>query len=458
MNYDVIVVGAGPGGALAARDLARAGLSVALFDANEREKLGFTIMVESEKATFDLVGVRRPEGEEIPYHQKRMRVFSKKDKDCFTLEGEHPAMAHRLDELAQRITGEAVDAGAVFHGGHKALGPIVEDGKVVGATFKTADGEVEARAKISIDASGFAGALARELSPEMGIGFEDKKSDVVIAENYFHQIDVDQAKEAIAARRHDDEEIWNKLGAFGNFSTLYSYLSLEKQRAYVLLGRKASYGDQAPIIDVIDHFREDQGYYGDCLFGGQGPIRVRRAWDQLVADGFMVIGEAACTIIPAHGSGVSSALITANLAAKTAARVIKDGREPDTAALWPYTHEYQSGRGAILATYAAQKLLLDLIDNDMLTTMLESGAMQAEDIYNGAVPEAMGASLASIPGRLLGIIKNPGVIGTVVKMGMIIAKVKTHYENYPSAYEPAAVKSWKAKNQEIFGPLDAASK
>jgi len=456
MDYDVIVAGAGPGGAIAARNFARAELKVGLFDADELDTMGKSIVVEAEKEMFDLVGVKRPEGDEVPYHQKRMRVFSKNGKDCFTLEGDHPAMSIRLDEFSQKLAREAVDAGAEFVGGHKALGPVVEGGKVVGAVFKTKDGKREVRARITIDATGFSAALAGKLPPEMGIEFTDKKEDVVIAENYFHEIDVDKAKEAIDKKLHFDDEVWNRLSGHGNFSTEYSYLSLEKKRAYILLGRKAAY-DQPAIIDVIDRFREEQGYYGECLYGGQGPIRVRRSLDQLVAHGFMAIGEAACTIIPAHGSGVSSALYTGHLAAMAATPVLLDEREPTAEALWPYSYLYQSGRGAVLATYAAQKLMIDQMTSDQLAAMLESGAMQAEDLHNGAVPEPIGFSAGTLPSRAMAIVKNPGVLPVIVKMGLMIGKVKRHYEKYPATFDKAAVDAWKDKTREIFGPLDAAS-
>lgn len=456
MDYDVIVAGAGPGGTIAARDLARAGHKVGLFDSEELETMGKSIVVEAERKMFTDVDVRVPSGDEVPYHQKRMRVFSGRGRECFTLEGEHPAMSIRLDEFSRRMAKEAIGAGAEFVGGHKATGPLMEDGAVGGARFSTSDGEKEYRAAITIDATGFAGAIVRGLDPSLGVEFVDRKEDVVLAENYFHDIDVDKAREAVANRVHLDDEVWNRLAGHGNYSTEYSYLSIEKRRAYILLGRKATY-DQPPLIDVIDHFREEQGYYGDCLYGGQGPIRVRRALDQLVCPGFMVVGEAACTIINAHGSGVSSALYTGHLAAKTASRVLKEGRDPDTAALWPYSYKYQSGRGAVLATYAAQKLLLDTMKQEEVWALLEDGGMQPEDLFNGAVPKAMSASAKTLPGRALGILKNPGMIGALVKMGKVIASVKKHYENYPPEHDAARVKEWKRRNAEIFEPLDRAA-
>ena len=63
MEFDVVVAGAGPGGCMAARDLSRAGLKVGLFDTNDKENLSRPIVIEAEKAMFDTVGVRAPEGD-----------------------------------------------------------------------------------------------------------------------------------------------------------------------------------------------------------------------------------------------------------------------------------------------------------------------------------------------------------------------------------------------------------
>lgn len=452
MEFDVVIVGAGPGGCLAARDFARSGLSVGLFDASAREDISQAIVIEAEKAMFDTVGVRAPQGDDIPYHQKRMRVFSGNGRECFTLEGEHPSMGMYLGRYAQGLCREAEQAGAKFFEGREAQEPIVQEGRVCGVIFKESGSEKEVRARLVIDASGFKAALVRKLPLDMGIGFEDREEDVVIARCHLHECDREKGLSAIARGLHREDEIWSRLGGHGNFSTEYSYMSVDKNRAYILLGRKAVY-DRAPLADVVDAFKEEQGYFGEFLYGGSGPIRVRRAWDKLVADGFMVIGEAAGMVIPAHGSGVSSALYAGHLAARVAAPILKAGKDADTAALWPFSYEYQTGRGSILAGYDANKLLIDTLPSDQEARLIEDGAMHSEDLYNGAVPKPISMSLGSLPSRLKGLIKNPGLIPFVIKMGKSISSVNKHWARYPKQWDPEIFADWQEGANKIFDPI-----
>lgn len=157
-------------------------------------------------------------------------------------------------------------------------------------------------------------------------------------------------------------------------------------------------------------------------------------------------------MIPAHGSGVASALYAGHLAAKVGASALKQG-ETSTRALWPYSHKYQSGRGATLACYDVNKLVVESLTNDQLSRLMEYGVMAPEDTWNAAVPKPVSMSLRSLPGRVIGLIKAPDLLGPVVDMGMSIATVKKHYKNYPREYDCEVIKQWKEKAAQIFAPL-----
>lgn len=279
-------------------------------------------------------------------------------------------------------------------------------------------------------------------TPELGIEFEDNKNDVVVAENSLHDIDPIKAEDAVKRGLCADEEHWTRLGFQGSYSTEYFYLSIKKRKAYILIGLKEEYNIPS-VRELISTFRERKGYFARRLYGGGGKIRIAHSLDRLVADGFVAIGEAACQVIPAHGSGVASALYAGHLAAQVAAEALKSG-EPMTKALWQYAYRYQSKRGAVLAASDVNRRVLERVTQAQIASMLESGIVCAEDIYSIALP-SFSVSLRSLPRRVLGLIKNPSLIAPLSRMAMTIFAVVNHYRKYPKQYDKKAFDEWKLR-------------
>jgi digeranylgeranylglycerophospholipid reductase len=450
MEFDAIVAGAGPAGSLAARELAAAGLKVGLFDAEDRDRLCKTIVVEAEQEMFSTVKVRPPEGDEVPYRCSRFRVFSPRGREVFVL-SDHPSSGLFLNRFARRLLAEAEAAGASFFGDLRAVAPIVSGGTVTGAVFEQGGHDEEVKARLVIDATGHAAALTRKLCPELGIEFPEELSDLVLAENHFHAIDADWARDAVRQQLAADEEVWNRLGVYGNYSTEYSHLSLANGRAYVLIGHQADYPNP-PMRELMERFRAGQGYFKEEVFGGGGAIRVRRSLDRLVGDGFMAVGEAADTVIPMHGSGVSSALYTGWLAGRVAAAALARGRT-DTAALWPYAAEYQRGRGAVLAGQDASRRVLGALGRERLTALMESGAMQAEDAASALAARAPSISMATLPSRLKGLALHPGLVPPLVRMGRAVSAAMKLYARYPESYDAGTFARWQGEAERVFSRL-----
>ncbi len=454
MDFDVAIVGAGPAGCIAARDIARSGLKVALFDVRSRDRIGKTVVVEVERAMFPGVHVAPPVKDEIPYHPRCVRLFSPWGREAFVLEGELPSVAVYLDKLIKRLFSQAEDAGARFFGGHRAVEPTIKDGRVCGVSFQVNGGTHDITASLVIDATGFDAALVRRLPPEMGVDFEDRGEDVVIAENRIYEIDVERAKRAVEMGLHADEEVWTRLGFAGTYSTEFSHLSIGKKRAYVLIGLKER--DLAGSMDeLFKQFEDRQGYFTKRIYGGSGRIRIAHSLDRLVADGFMVIGEAACQVVPIHGSGVSSALYAGHLAARVAVEAIRSGNT-STASLWSYACEYQRTRGAVLATYDVTRLIMEQLTQEQLAVFLESGVMTAEDMRDASIPKPISMSPSSVLRRISGLIKNPTLIGLVRRMASASLKVRRHYASYPRRYEPDSFEAWRRECRRLFAPLTGA--
>lgn len=451
MDFDAIVIGAGPGGCLAARDLAYGGWKVALFDAAPRDRIGRPIVVEVEASIFRRVAVTPPSREEIPYQPRRVRVFTGRHRPAFTVRRDLPTVALQLDRLVAKILAEAERGGVRVFDEHRATGALVSAGRVTGAAFRHRGEEREVRARLVVDATGFGAELVRGLDPVLGMSFEDDSRDVVLAANCLHDVDPDEAAEAVAAGLHGDDEVWATLGPFGTFSTEYSYLSIRKRLAYVLIGTKADF-DGPPLSALVAAFRRRQGYFAECVYGGEGRIRICRSLDRLVTSGFMVIGEAACMVHPLLGSGVTSALHAGHLAAIVANQALAN-RAPSTADLWRYAVRYQRGRGAVLASFDASRRIFEGIGEVDLAALLASGVVGPQDCV--AVQAARRFSLAptALLRRTVALASHPRLVPTVARLAAVSNAVYRHYRRYPETFDVKELAAWRQTAERLFATV-----
>jgi flavin-dependent dehydrogenase len=450
MDFDAIVVGAGPGGCTVAWGLAKAGFNVGLFDKMPADDLGLKTVIEVEKRIFPLVNIPDPPPEEIAYASSRFRAFTRSGSQAFIL-NEEPCHAVRLDHLVKRIAKMATDAGAKTFGGYKAVKLLTHGSKAVGVEFRQGRKKQEAFAPLVIDATGFDATLIKSASPEMGIDFFDSAHDVVIAENSLNEIDPEKAQKAVDEKLCGDTETWALVGKHGAYSTEFFHVDVKKKHAYILFGFKSDY--ERTTAECIRTFKKEQGYYGKKYYGGKANIRIRHSLPRLVADGFMVIGEAACMVIPVAGSGVASAMWAAHLAVEAAAKALKQG-DTSTAALWPYAHAYQSGRGAALASYGATRLLTDRLTGEQVSRLLETGVLGSEELSAVANAELLKINAGFLAGKIKSIVKQPSVLPYIAKLAAYSTAAQILYQRYPKQYDPAKFETWKRYERRIFSSLE----
>ncbi|HEY9161686.1 MAG TPA: NAD(P)/FAD-dependent oxidoreductase [Desulfomonilia bacterium] len=453
-DYDVIVAGAGPGGCVAAIKLAQAGHRVALFDSSDETTLGKPIIIEAERSIFPIVGVDMPAGDMVPYHAGCLRYISPRGKEVFSIGNKENAtpIGMYLDRYVRTLLEAARRSGASFFGGHRVIAPLISSGRAAGIEFESSKGKGAATARITIDSTGFNATLVRVLPQDTGFEFPDDDRHVVSAANSFNETIPSAAEEAVRSGRHGDEEVRTRLGDYGPYSTVYSFLSTRKNRAYILIGLKKALEKSITAGQAVDNFINDAGWFGRKIHGGKGYIRIRHSLDKLVADGFMAVGEAACMVFPMHGSGVASSMYAGLLAAKTASRALFSD-DTTVRALWPYSAEYQTTRGRLLAAYDVTRLTIDMFKENDVADMMESGLLNKEDIVNGLLISDPLISPATLPERIMGMARHPRFIPVLAGMGMTLNSVLSHYKKYPNEYDPAAFNSWRRRKKTLFSRL-----
>jgi hypothetical protein len=290
---------------------------------------------------------------------------------------------------------------------------------------------------------------------DFGIVFPEDERHIVSAENHLHDIDMEAARAAIDRGLHRDDETRVVVGKYGNYSTVFSALSLKHRRAYILVGMKKTYEKIMPVSTAIESFRKQNDYFRREITGGGGLIRIHHPLDKPVADGFMSIGEAACQVVPIHGSGVASSLYAASLASRAASQALKNGDTSETA-LWPYAAQFQSARGRILAALDTVRLSLEKFTANDVADMMETGLMNKEDMVKGMLVHLPMPSVSSIPSRLSGILRNPRFVPKLAGSGITLEQVNRHYERYPQRYDREEFLAWSNEKKKLFGSLLSA--
>ncbi|MEM2273615.1 MAG: FAD-dependent oxidoreductase, partial [Candidatus Bathyarchaeia archaeon] len=88
-KFDVIVVGAGTAGCMAARTASKAGLSVCLIDYKRADSIGDKVCGDAiGKHHFDNLGLAYPKGDELERTIMGIEVYSPDMETVFKLSGE----------------------------------------------------------------------------------------------------------------------------------------------------------------------------------------------------------------------------------------------------------------------------------------------------------------------------------------------------------------------------------
>ncbi|MGH8684898.1 MAG: NAD(P)/FAD-dependent oxidoreductase [Nitrosospira sp.] len=150
--YDVIIIGAGPAGCAAARTLAKAELSVGLFDKAifPRDKTCGDALIPDAFHVLKKLGLIKRVAE-ISYPTHGMRLISCNGSDV--LVRAHSACMPRL-KLDELLLNSAIEAGAKFLPGHDFIGMLDEDEKIYRVGFNVGGEIASARARWVLLATG----------------------------------------------------------------------------------------------------------------------------------------------------------------------------------------------------------------------------------------------------------------------------------------------------------------
>ncbi len=308
-EYDIIVIGAGPGGSGAALAAAKKGMKVLLLEKRQEigapkrcaEGLSMSAMgrmgIERDDLWIrrEIIGatIYAPNGEHIGVDYKdgpegyilERKVFDK-------------CLAEKAAGLGAKVLAKA-----------EVTRLLKEDGKVCGVEVEFEGEKKEIKAKIVIAADGVESKIAREAGLDTTLKLVDIASG---AQFEMTNVDIDP----------DRIEMY-----FGNDIAPGGYVWIfpkGENIANIGIGVRKPYAKEK-AIDYLKRFIESRSGLkkGSIIEVNSGGVPVGGLMENMVTDNLIVVGDAAHQANPIHGGGMGEAWVGGRIAGEMAAEAIK---------------------------------------------------------------------------------------------------------------------------------------
>ena len=466
-TYGVVVAGAGPGGCIFARDLARAGVPVVVYEKGNLEDLGHDWSDAVERKALAEVGFAVPQAgtvnrgdlvkkfpgdpdgifEEHAYPE--MDVWAP-DYSCTKRIGFHYITTDRR-ALGNRLARQAMEAGAEIRFRHEVVG-IASTGAdlgslaVTGVRVKDLDtgNERDVPADVTVDDTGFGAALRTRLPASTGIARAFGDTEMALVHRTVRKRD-----------RGVDDPMADHY-RYG-YQTGYQWVQfLNDDEIDTGAGVRYRAGTPDPKEIVEEFITRHPSITAEVVRGGGGVCLVGRSPFSLAAGGFVVIGDAAGQTIPMTGCGAGGAMVGGKLAARAVIAAARAGRS-DIASLWPYNHGWfvESARGAHYAGLTALRNKLQSLTHEEISFLFR------KDIFSGEMLTASINGVFRVPDpktmvqTLLRGLSRPGLLLKLNNATSLGTRIFKHYLAYPRTWDPTAFEAWRQESERLFRKVGA---
>lgn len=435
--YDVVIVGAGPGGCIAAKTLEDSGLKVCIVERKPKSQIGEKVCGDAiGKHHFNFlhrnVGLEYP-AEEVKAEIKGVKIFSPDRKTFFTTETrEGGYMIDRLS-FGRRLISELGDV------------QLLDSTAVLGLKGRDVvvnrNGKTERiKTDVVVDASGMQAVLRKQMSSPY-------------IENQIDKRDLAICHREIREYRLEDQEYCHIYMDQNISNGGYMWVFPKGDQTNIGLGV------QYPVNPKDRFYRYIKGKpfeNSKIIHASGGVVPVRRTLDSLVALqdglGFMFVGDSACQANPIHGGGIGQAMVAGYLAGS----VIK-GMAGDITleGLWEYNLAWMKDYGSRNAGLDLFRIFLQKLTNEQINFGMGHKLIREEDLLKTSRGEDLKLGITDKLTRVMRGIARVELLSNLQFVVNKMKEVKQLYREYPS---PAGFFEWRdrVKNiyQEIYGYID----
>lgn len=359
--YDMVVVGAGPGGSTTARIAAKEGVKVLIIE--KRQDVGNPVRCGEgvAKMWLDRVGIP-PNKEWISNEVGGAKLVSPNGHEMILTEkmaGNEVGYVVKRELFDKDLMKMAILEGVDVLMKTAATGILRnEDGEIYGIKAKSRSKEFEIHAPIVIGADGFESMVGQWA----GINTRLDLKDITTCYQY-HLVGIDVDP--------NFNEFYVGAAAPGGYVWVFTKGAHE---ANVGIGVQASLmtekGEPKKHLDAFIA-RYPHLAKGTPIEEVAGAVSVCPPPDQTVTDHVMLVGDAARIIDPMTGGGIINAIISGNIAGKVAAEALEAGDFSEN-----FFMKYDEGwreelEDRLLRNYVAKETLVSLSD-DIFNKIIES--------------------------------------------------------------------------------------
>jgi len=442
-TFDVVVVGAGTAGCLAAKTTAEAGLKVCLVERKRREEVGEKICGDAlGEHHLKTLGLEKPQGGELEKRIEGIKIYSPDLETIFTIKHED-FVGYLLNRrlFGQWLLRKALDEGTVFLDSTLCLEPITAKDYVTGVSVKDLkkDKSFQLKGKVVLDASGFSGVVRRKLPRTTGIENEVANEDVEACYREIRQLKQETEESKFC------EIYLNQKATPGGYTWIFNKGGA---RVNVGLGVCMHGNFPNPKDRLYKHVLAKPLFEGSLLLnGGAWYDPTRRPFDSMVGNGVAVLGDAACLVNPIHGGGIGPSMLSGFLAGKTVIEALEKG-DVSRESLWPYNYKYMEMYGGKQASLDVFRLLLLSSRDEDLNYGMNYKLLTEEDVLKAGLGDDFHLKITETARRVFRGLKRVRFLNKLrVTVGMM-KQVKAHYRNYPATVD--GFEKWKVETERMF--------
>lgn len=436
---DLVIVGAGTAGAYLGWRMGQQGHRVYLVEKQKPGEPGSHIGIfHVDEIRFAQFGIPLPEGDELIAHYPEGKAWPPDGSEAKMVR--YPFYVMEMPLFIERLQEYAAKAGAEILFETEFTGLILDKGRPAGIEARTNGEKITIRAPLVVDASGVDGAIRVSLPEELGV-----ETAPIEATDFLYVI----------------LQYWDDLAP--DFPRGLNFYPFHKAFINPGYGEGAIVGIGQPekleiAAQVQEQFLEER--FPDVKHRltkktwGRTPYR--RPPFSLVADSFMVVGDAAFMTKPFSGEGVTSGFTACQIAAETADAALRKG-DLSREQLWPLNVRYFQDQGAKFAGLMAQLVVAAELPRDDVNYLFSRNVVFSSydlEQMNRYFEVKMGpgrllkTGAALLSGRLSGKLSREG-FGALLAAMKSAGAIQKHYERFPDS--PADFPRWETQAKKLWG-------